>query len=55
MVKLISIRMIFVESKYLKETSLDVENWKMKLTSKKGLTKVFSRMLELTLLKHDMR
>ena len=25
----------------------------MKLTGKKGLTKVFSRMIELTLLKHD--
>ena len=47
--------MTFIEKEFLKETSLDVSNWQTQLTSKKGLTQVFSRMVELTLLKHDKR
>lgn len=43
------------EKEFLSDTQLDTTNWQTQLTSKKGLTQVFSRMIELTLLKHDKR
>ena len=44
-----------IEQSFLTGTQVDVSNWRTELTSKRGVTQVFSRMIELTLLKHDKR
>ena len=41
------------EKQFLKEQDLLVNNWKMKLNGKKGITKIFVKFLELILMKYD--